>query len=226
VTEPVPTYPADLEFFPTPAPFTRWLFQRFSIRGRCADLSVGYRDLVKDAQAMLDADERTWVTNDLDPFWKADYHQDAALPDLYTQIGRVDWHIQNPPFSLAVEIAQQCLSHAQVGVAMYFRISMHEVLKSEPRRSWLRDTPPTAILHLPRFGHRRSKKTGEWSTDNVSTCWTVWIKDPGVVLGQRPVQIIDYAPEWVLQQLASYTPSYRAEVDALLGVPVIGKVAK
>lgn len=199
----------DYEFYPTPAPFTRWLFRALPIGGQCAETCVG-SGAICDAAIMPDVRTARWKTNDLDPRWPALHHLDATKPELYQQLGAIDWHIGNPAFTPALEIIEHSIAHARVGVAMHLRASIHEVLKTGPRRTWMVEHPPTGILWLPRFGYQRSKKTGEWSQDSVCACWVIWLKAAGAP------QFIRYAPEWVLDELKAFTPAYRREMDKLM----------
>jgi hypothetical protein len=93
---------------------------------------------------------------------------------------------------------------------MYLRLSIHEPLKEGIRRTFFAEHKPTATLVLPRFAHQRSRAKGIWSTDSMTSCWCVWVKGE-----QR--QVIDYAPESVIDELAAFTPSYRERMDALMG---------
>jgi hypothetical protein len=206
----------DLEFYPTPDPFTRWLFHaaavhRVPIVGRCAELMCGDGAIMRAAgtPAWQEA-PRSWISNDLDPRWEADYHLDATRPELYEAIGPVDWHVGNPAFSIALPSIERAIGHARVGVAMHLRASIHEVLKTGDRRTWMKRFTPSGILWLPRFGYQRSKKTNEWSTDSVCACWVIWLKDPAAP------QFIDYAPTWMLDELNAFTPTYRRRMDALM----------
>jgi hypothetical protein len=197
----------DFEFYETPAPFTRWLFQEVPILGHVCEPCAGAGAIVK---ASLPIEGRAWVTNDLDPRWSADHCLDATKPELYEAIGGVDWHVSNPAFTPAVDIINRCLDHARVGVAMHLRASIHEVLKTGIRRTWLSRRPPTGILWLPRFAYQRSKTTGKWTTDSVCACWVVWLKNPA-----EP-QFIRYAPESVIDALDAETPAYRERMDRLM----------
>ncbi len=202
----------NLEFYETPSAFTRWLFRRLLISGRVLEACVGDEAIIKAANELPGHSARRWVTNDLDPRWAADYHLDAARGELYTRLerdGGFDWSVGNPPFTPAVDIITRNLEYARVGVAMHLRASIHEVLKTGVRRTWMREHLPTGILWLPRFAYQRSKTTGEWTTDSVCACWVIWLKD-------KTPQFIDYAPPSVLDELNAETPAYRARMDRLM----------
>lgn len=198
--------PNPMEFYPTPAPFTRWLARYMAeevtpITGKLFAPCVGDGAIVREILG-------DWRTNDLDKRWQADTHGDARDASVWPD--DVDWTVDNPPFEPAIEIIEQALAHSRVGVAMHLRASIHEVLKTGKRRTWMHLNPPTGILWLPRFAYQRSRTTGQWSTDSVTACWLIWLKDT-----DSP-QFIDYAPEDVLEALDAFTPEYRKRMDALM----------
>lgn len=204
------------EFYETPAAFTRWLFRVMAgiqpISGRVFEPCVGDGAIIRasDLHQMEFGVPTRWVTNDLDAHWTADQHQDARYAKLYRDIGTVDWIVSNPPFTPAIQIISCALDAARVGVAMHLRASIHEVLKTGVRRSWFAEHQPSGILWLPRFAYQRSRKTNKWTTDSVCACWVVWLKD------REATQFIRYAPESVIDELATETPAYRTRMDALM----------
>lgn len=184
-------------------------------------------------RAVQDLDDivtrRRWVTNDIDPRWRADFHLDATTRqafDAARATGPIDWVVTNTAFSIWRQVAELGFEYAEEGVALYLRASVHEVSKGKrlrkdapadatrEGRAWMTNHVPTGILWLPRFGHQRSAKTGEWATDNVCTCWVVWRK------GDRREcpQFISYAPESVLDELDAETPLFRSRMDRVMGV--------
>lgn len=198
---------ADYEFYETAEPFTRWLNRwtadrGWPIEGDIFEPCCGDRAIVR---ACVRRNQR-WRVNDLDPRWDAG-GLDATVASTWSAS---DWVVTNPPFTLAIPILSHALRSARVGVAMYLRLSIHEPLKTGARRSFFADHKPTAVLVLPRFAHQRSKKTGQWTTDSMTSCWCVWIKG-------ETRQYIDYAPESVLDELDAFTPSYRERMDRLMG---------
>jgi hypothetical protein len=216
----------DYEFYETPAPFTRWLFTEMARRGspivgRLVEPCVGDGAILKAAalRPLEFGVTNTWLTNDLDPRWPAEYHRDATEEGLWTMArahhGLLDWAVSNPPFTPALAIIEQAIAHARVGVAMHLRASIHEVLKTGTRRTWMTRFPPTGLLWLPRFAYQRSKTTGKWTTDSVCACWVVWLKDPAAP------QFIRYAPESVIDELDAYTPQYRARMDRLMATRLV-----
>ncbi len=197
----------DYEFYETPRAFSHWLFAEFDVCGRVFEPCVGNR-------AILDArwppNRVNWFTNDLDPRWPADVHKDARDRTLW-EAHEFDWTVSNPPFTPAIEIIDRAIEFSKVGVAMHLRASIHEVLKTGVRRTWMREHTPTGILWLPRFAYQRSKTTGKWTTDSVCACWVIWLKDPNAP------QFIRYAPESVIDELDRETPHYRERMDTLMG---------
>ena len=205
----------DFEFYETPQTFTKWLFRQVGIEqgglpivGRVFEPCVGSGAIVRAARELPAAVDRQWVMNDLDRRWPADFHADAALP--WGSLGAPDWTVSNPPFTPAIDIITQALEHSRIGVAMHLRASIHEVLKTGVRRTWMVEHQPTGILWLPRFAYQRSKTTGKWTTDSVCACWVIWLKDP------HAPQFIRYAPEWVIDELDAETPAYRTRMDAII----------
>ncbi len=202
--------PDPFEYYPTPAAFTAYLFSSLVISGRIFDPCVGAGDVQAAAGEFGLPSASTWTTNDLDTRWPADMHHDARSPVPWEKAGPVDWTVTNPPFTPAIEIIDRALLHSRVGVAMHLRSSIHEVLKTGRRRTWMNLYTPTGILWLPRFAYQRSRKTGEWSQDSVCACWVIWITNPNAP------QFIKYAPEWVIDRLRDETPAYRTRMDALM----------
>lgn len=202
----------DFQFYPTPDPFTEWLFEDQFIAGRIAAPCVGGGAIISVAERVRPSvSPRTWVRNDIDPRWPADHHLDARGATLWKEFGPVDWTVDNPPFEGAIDIIDHALKASAIGVAMHLRLSFHEPLKTGAARAWLNEHPPAGLLILPRFAYQRSKKTGEWSTDSVCACWTIW-RTPPYAGGQ----FIRYAPPALLTTLKTYTPTYRTEMDRLM----------
>lgn len=212
----------DLEFYATPAAFSRWLFVHMAHRGRPIVGTI-FEPCVGDGAIPravglrpkeFGVDNR-WITNDLDPHWAADDHRDARFTSAWTLGQTIDWTVSNPPFTPALEIIEQAIAYSRVGVAMHLRASIHEVLKTGKRRTWMREHVPTGILWLPRFAYQRSPTTGKWTTDSVCACWVIWLKNAPNI---RPAQFIDYAPESVMDALDAETPAYRSRMDELMGL--------
>lgn len=193
------------EFYETTQAYAKYLFRTVRIEGRLFEPCVGTGAIVR-----AHGDPSAWRTNDLDPRHVADTQLDAADPACWAAAGPIDWTVSNTHFSGAFEVAELALQHSRVGVALHLRASVHEVLKTGPRRTFMRRYRPTGILWLPRFAYQRSPTTGKWATDSVCPCWVVWVKDPAVP------QFIDYAPEWVLAALEAETAAYRARIDAFM----------
>ena len=208
----------DFEFYETPVAFTKWLVREVDIQGRVLEPCVGDGAIPRAADPPEVETGRQWISNDLDPRWRANFHLDAARQAaLWATVGNIDWTVSNPPFTSAIEIIEWALATSNVGVAMHLRASIHEVLKTGRRRTWMARHQPTGILWLPRCAYQRSKTTREWTTDSMCACWVIWLSDPAAP------QFIRYAPEWVIDRLAQETPAYRARMDDLmarLGAPI------
>lgn len=215
--------PDSPEFYETPETYTRWLFRfmaqetRRPIVGSVFEPCVGSGAIIRGAalRPMEFGVKNLWITNDLDERWPADYHEDATSSRLWTRhgidaIGGIDWTVTNPPFTPAIGVIQLALKYSRVGVAMHLRASIHEVLKTGVRRTFLSRHTPSGILWLPRFAYQRSKATGKWTTDSVCACWVIWLQDRGAG------QFFRYAPEWVIDELDAETPAYRRRMDALM----------
>lgn len=229
------------EFYETPSAFTRWLFTVMAhwgtpIVGNVFEPCVGSGAIIR-AAALREKEfgvPNQWISNDLDPRWSgADYNEDATAERLWCRqgieaIGGIDWTVTNPPFTPAIDIATHALKYSRVGVALHLRASIHEVLKTGVRRTWMAEHTPTGILWLPRFAYQRSKTTGDWTTDSVCACWVVWLKpsiavqcgpghpDFGKAVAKPAPQLIRYAPESVIDELNAETPEYRARMDHLM----------
>lgn len=208
----------DFEFYETPHAFTRWLFAEMEangtpIQGNVFEPCIGSGAIYNASlgfEGRIDP-KRFWISNDLDPRWSATYHADSAVESSWLAPAKLglDWTVTNPPFTPALAIISHALTYSRIGVAMHLRASIHEVLKTGVRRTWMAQHPPTGILWLPRFAYQRSPTTGLWTTDNVCACWVIWLN--GVT-----DQFIRYAPEWVIDALDAETPAYRRRMDQLI----------
>lgn len=208
----------EFEFFETPPAYVRYLFREVPIGGRIFEPCVGSGAIIRASDTVpvqRPLARRTWLTNDVDESWEASFHGDATTAQLWAAAtapfnGPIDWTVTNPAFSIWLAVLEHALQYSGIGVALHLRASVHEVLKTGPRRTFLAEHPPTGILWLPRFAYQRSKKTGEWTTDNVCACWSIWLKDP------HARQFIRYAPESVIEELDAETPEFRQRMDALM----------
>lgn len=84
-------------------------------------------------------------------------------------LGRGDWVITNPPFSLAHEILPFALDYARVGVAMLLPLRWME--PTQERQDVLKEYPWSAMTVL---GDPRPSFTEDGRTDSVTTFWAVW----------------------------------------------------
>lgn len=134
---------------------------------------------------------KTIITNDLDPRHEASRHRDAADPAFWEleTFSRVDWVITNPPFNVALQIVEQAVILARIGVAMLLRKTFLEPTgterhpKPEDRGPWLSIHPPSRMIGLPRHSFRGK------GSDSVSTDWYIWLRKPD---GSLQPFIIDY----------------------------------
>lgn len=218
-----------LEFYETPPAFSRWLFEVVPITGNILSPCAGNNAIQRAVTPQIRPSTHwTWTSNDLDPRWAGlhAYQEDATTlafwNHFHTAGGEgsrgharpIDYVVDNPAFSIWEQVAEHALASARQGVALHLRASVHEVLKTGTRRTWMAQHPPSAILWLPRYAFQRSKKTGKWSTDSVCTCWCVWLREQTRSL--FPEQRIYYAPERTLVELQAETKAFRAEMDLLM----------
>lgn len=206
----------DYEFYETPGPLTAYMCEVVGgnepIHGKLFEPCVGNGAIGEMVSACCG--NVWWQTGDLDPRWKPDRCGDATTPGFWGGLeNEIDWVITNPPFSGAIEIADHAIRCARVGVVMHLRASIHEVLKTGRRRTWMREHRPAGIIWLPRVAYQRSRTTGKWTTDSVTGCWVVWLKDPYNEVGQ----FIDYADQKLLEELDADTPAFRRRSDELCG---------
>jgi hypothetical protein len=206
------------EWYPTPHPYTRWMVKEVTallggFRGTILDPMAGNNDIIN---AMMACEDRLcrpkFVATDLDPSWGLPVY-DATQPDVYREY-RPDWSITNPSFKVALPALDRMLKQSREGVIMYHRCTLKEPLKVPGLgRSLFRDTPPNLTLWCPRFAHQRSKTKGNWSTDSATCVWSIWInEDPQRIYGDK------WPPDSVFDELKAYTPQYREDVDALMGL--------
>ena len=165
------------DFYETAPWQTRALLAHQRIDGVVLEPCAGDQSIAK---ILSGESSRTVVTNDIDQTREADYHMDAADPELYRQVinryGWVDWVVTNPAFAMPVcrDIVRQAVLHARKGVAMMLRISFREpTAKVNPRGSFLAQYPLSRVLTLPRYSYTQDGKS-----DSATTEWAIWIMDP------------------------------------------------
>jgi hypothetical protein len=193
----------EVEYYPTPEPFTAWLCvelaDAFGVHtlGHLCEPMVGTGEIVsvvRTLSAVVRVDRCT--TGDIDTRRRADVHGDATRVETWERLslpGQIDWTITNPAFNVALPVIARALESSRVGVAMHVRCTLNEPLKTPGLgRSFLREHPPSAMLWLPRFAYARSRTTGKWATDSAPCVWMVWLH------GWTGGQVIRYAPGWVI----------------------------
>lgn len=181
------------DFYPTPAGVTRALLRRVDLTGRVLECCSGEghisNELARHAPGIADL-----ITNDLDPRFDADLTRDAADPAFWREVGPVDWIVSNPPFDRALDIVEQAVTHARIGVAMLLRISFLEPTEhgrtarvaadgrpmpaQRPRAPFLEANPPHRLLICPRISF-----TGDGRTDSATVAWFVWYRQSYARLG-------------------------------------------
>lgn len=197
------------EFYPTPAPFTRWMLREVAkrlgpIEGTVVEPCAGAGDITNVVRS--EAPNTVVKSSDLDPRWGHPL-RDAIDDAVY--VG-ADWAVTNPPFSLALEISDAAVRVSSVGVALYHRCTLREPLKGcGLGRSFFREHPPTLTLWCPRWAHQRSQKTGKWATDSAPCVWSIWKH------GVAPQGDV-WPPDSLFDEVKAYTPIYRSRVDALM----------
>lgn len=113
-------------------------------------------------------------TNDLHPRMLLDKYLDAAYRPSWYSFPRAAWTVTNPPFSHALPILQNALSHSDVGAAFLLRLTFLEPTDRDlpgdfPRGEWLALNPPDQVIVLPRMSF-----TEDGNTDSVTCAWMVW----------------------------------------------------
>lgn len=206
------------EFYETPETFTRALIRTlldrgFPIAGRLCEPCVGSGAIVRAFASLPVAPSwpiTGWHLNDLDPRWAAiaDTTADATDPAWWATLGPIEWIVTNPPYSQARTIADLAIRAARVGVAMHVRLSALETLKGDP--GWWAAHEPTGLILLPRFAYQRSRRSGEWQTDSVTSAWVVWTA-PDV----RPFVPAFFAFPDVVAEIDAETPGHRARMDQI-----------
>ena len=159
------------DFYATPAWQTHALLrEQPDIGGVVLDPCVGTGSIA----GLLPGDRV--ITNDWDTTHPADFHLDAAGPEMYAAAGPVDWVITNPPYRmpLCLDLVARAVREARVGVAMLLRITFREPTRHRfPRGPWLAAHPISRVLTLPRYSY-----TGDGRSDSVTTEWCIWLRRP------------------------------------------------
>jgi hypothetical protein len=144
------------------------------IEGIVAEPCVGMGDL---AEFITSAKTGKLLTNDIDLNFPADTHEDARTMKL-----SADWVVTNPPFVHAMEILKNMYPQVNKGIVLFLRVTFQE--PTLDRGDWLREHPPTKVLHLPRISF-----TGDGSTDSAHGCWFFWDKT-GLFTTETPNETI------------------------------------
>lgn len=109
---------------------------------------------------------------DIDPTLEGDiYTCDASKLESWDGVN-VDWIVSNPPYTQpqCQEIIEHSFNHVRCGIAMLLRLSYDEPCAG--RAEFLRNTMMShQIIFNPRPQFRHDTK----GTDNVTSCWFVWL---------------------------------------------------
>lgn len=177
----------DFDYYPTPYWMANLLFDNLEHDGlfvghsgvKVLEPCVGDGRIVGALRARY-GDVATIKTNDLDPGWPADTHEDAGDGLSGFWLFPADWIITNPPFAAADRIVPRALCFAP-NVAMLLRITWLEPVAT--RADFLRRHPPTKLIVMPRFSFRANGKT-----DSAPAAWMIWssLVTPGVVVEATP----------------------------------------
>jgi len=170
----------NFDFYPTPSWATDILMRHIDVSpsDRVIEPCAGDGDIA-DA---LEAHGKTVVRSDIRE--GLGLCGDATDADHWSKLGKVDWTITNPPFSLADKIVDHALKRSSVGVAMLLRLTFLEPCKG--RIGILTSRPPVQLIVTPRISF-----TGDGKTDNVTTAWLVWHDqrvDNPIVIEPKPTE--------------------------------------
>lgn len=168
------------DFYETPPDMTRVLLSTLTKTGM---LNPDEQELLFDPVVgngnisnMLRAQNRTVVTNDINPSHVADYHMDAGDLELWeTLVNDCTYPkatIMNPPFSQVERILPYALAYTYGFVACAARITYHEPTKA--RGGWLHEMADNLRYQIV-FGQPRPRFRSS-GTDSATTMWLVWDK--------------------------------------------------
>ena len=209
------------EYYPTPNAYVRWL--REFLYTAHFDFSLGYGLAPCLGSGVIPQwfPELTWVTNDLDPGWPADFHGDAAESEMWQvwidhlerhtePTSRFDLLAENPAYSCAFPILWNAVhAKAALTIALHVRLSFFEATKtSREKVDFLAAHQPSYLLHLPRYPYQKSRRTGNYSQDTLPSCWAIWEFSDGY--DADATQMI-YPPAWVYTEAKA---EHRARVKA------------
>ncbi len=150
---------------------------------------VGTRNILNGFDKYQRNDERYWVTNDIDEKFYAEYHLDAAEPDLWNRTCPINWVVTNPPYSQPAcdLILRYALDTVTNGVAMLLRLSMLEPACRRSNRYEILDEYADNMRYILPFSGPRPKFREGSGTEFITTAWFVWYKGwSWKQLGVRP----------------------------------------
>jgi hypothetical protein len=98
---------------------------------------------------------------------------DSSLEESWYGV-MVDWVVSNPPYTQpeCQQIIEHSFNHVRCGIAMLLRLSYDEPCAG--RAEFLQNT---LMSHQIIFNPRPQFRTDTKGTDNVTSCWFVWLKE-------------------------------------------------
>ena len=182
----------DMDAYQTGAQLTHALLRRVPIRGTVLEPTAGYGSIVSVLNAQGGV-ERV-VTNDLDPVYPVDTHQDAMSADApFWRAQHNDWVVTNPPYNIAHHVLRHAWNSCTSGVAMLLRLTFDE--PTQDRAALLTMLAPYLRYRLI-FNPRPKFRTDTDGTDSVTSCWFVWAKPFGEDIWKRPGCQPVYVTDW------------------------------
>lgn len=214
------------EWYPTPASYTRALWQWSAV----GPDDVIIEPCVGDGAILNVLRALGWrgraVTNDLDARWPADEHRDATSAETWrVLLARAEalravapahariLVVTNPPFSAAARILACAMSPVVppqpfvFSTTLLLRLTFLE--PTEDRVELLNRLPDPSLYVMPRFSFQRAEIDGKWRHDSVTVAWMHWRR------GDYE-SVVRVANVDVIQACQDERPAFRARVDAIM----------
>lgn len=160
----------------TPPRAVRALLYNIQVQGKVLEPCRGSGNIAAELLRVPGVTRVEWCEK-YDPAEPRDFFDDDLISQWTGEIGRFDWIVTNPPYSLLCEFIDRSLACA-VNVAMLLRVNC---LESEARREWWQSCLPSAIYvlakrphFLDRDGKRVLGKSGRPGSDSCAYGWFVW----------------------------------------------------
>jgi hypothetical protein len=168
----------DLDFYITPSHMTRALLRRLYL----ANWTV-FEPCVGDGAIVNELPTHVTVRSN-DIVARApmvpDYLLDARRAEswrIFEMAGPIDLTLTNPPFDVAIDIAQHAYRRSRAGMVLLLRCTWIE--PTDDRGDWLAKHPPAAQIVMPRWNFR--SKDGKGGGDSVPASWFIWNKQVELV---------------------------------------------